>query len=198
MFGPSDIIHVFSPDRPSVGEPGKNLRPVGDWLTDPHGAHPDRSGEIVRPNPFSGQQGTTRDGKPSFIAQSMIADYRHMVFEFDSLPIDVQCQFWAGFIMQSALPLVSLVYSGNKSLHGVIRVDAPDAINWQRYRERIIALFSSDADKSYRLDPQALHPLTGTRLAGVKRQSTGRWQELLWITPEWFDPIYQAKFNGYT
>ena len=195
MFGPSDIVHVFSPDCPSVGKPGKNLRPVGEWLTDPAGAHPDLAGEIVRPNPFSGFQGTTRDGKPSYIAQTSLADFRHMVFEFDGMPLETQCQFWAGFIAQSALPLVSLVYSGNKSIHGVIRVNAPDVATWNSYRNRLITLFSSDAEKSYRLDPQALHPLTGTRLAGIKRRSTGKLQELLWVRSDWFDQTYQAKFN---
>jgi len=180
-FAPTEIIHVFRPDRPSVGERGKNLRSLGPWLTDPSGTHPDLVGEIVRPNPFTGSQGTTKDGKASYIAQDCLAAYRHMVFEFDNLALDDQCRFWAGFVRKSTLPLVSLVYSGNKSIHGIVRVDASDVGTWKSYRERILRLFASDRDKRRQLDPQALHPLTGTRLAGVCRRSTGKLQELLWV-----------------
>lgn len=84
-------------------------------------------------------------------------------------------------VKAKALPLVSLVYSGNKSIHGVIRVDAPDLPTCNHYRAKILSLYGADPDPRYRLDPQALHPLTGTRLAGVIRKSTGKAQELLWL-----------------
>jgi len=196
LFGLRDMLHVFNPDVPSVGTPGKNIKSLSDWLYGPSDAHPDRLGEIVRPNPLTGLAGTTKDGKESYIAQSCIKEHRHMVFEFDSMPLEEQCRFWGGFVRTSALPLVSLVYSGNKSIHGVVRVNAPDADTWKRYRERILRLFASDADSRHRLDPQALHPLTGTRLAGVTRSSTGKRQELLWICADWFDTAFQAKLNG--
>lgn len=180
-FSDEEILHVFRTDSPMRGQPGVNLRPLGEWLGEQNEQHPDHLGEIVRPNPFTGEQGQTNEGKPSYIAQSCLSAFRHMVFEFDHLALEDQCRFWAGFIKANALPLVSLVYSGNKSIHGVIRVDAPDLPTWNRYRTKILSLYGTDPDPRYRLDPQALHPLTGTRLAGVIRKSTGKAQELLWL-----------------
>ena len=118
-----------------------------------------------------------------------------MVFEFDAMPLPDQCRFWAGVIRQDNLPLVSLVYSGNKSIHGVIRADAPDIETWDKFRQAILELFATDSDARYRLDPQTLHPLTGTRLAGVTRVSTGKVQELLWIAPEWRDADWQRMLR---
>lgn len=180
-FSDEEILHVFRTDSPMRGQPGVNLRPLGEWLDEQNEHHPDHLGEIVRPNPFTGEQGETNVGKPSYIAQGCLSAFRHMVFEFDHLALEDQCRFWAGFIKAKALPLVSLVYSGNKSIHGVIRVDAPDLPTWNHYRAKILSLYGTDPDSRYRLDPQALHPLTGTRLAGVIRKSTGKAQELLWL-----------------
>ena len=176
LFGDGDIVNIRTDkaDR-TPATPGVNLRPLADWMRQT-GGH----GEIVRPNPFTGKQGNTADGKPSFGAKDCIAAYRHMVFEFDEMPIADQCRFWAGFIRTSKLPLVCLVYSGGKSLHGVIRVNAPDAETWARYRAQIIERYAADPDRAYRLDVQALNPLTGCRLAGVVRKDTGKVQELLY------------------
>ena len=195
-FTRTDAAHVFRPDAPSAGEPGKNIMSLRDWLLAQPSGHPVDAGEIVRPNPLTGTLGKTKNGKNSYIAQSCIAAHRHMVFEFDAMPLPDQCRFWAGVIRQDNLPLVSLVYSGNKSIHGVIRADAPDIETWDKYRQAILGLFATDPDTRYRLDPQALHPLTGTRLAGVTRASTGKVQELLWVAPDWQDSDWQRTLNA--
>ena len=60
-----------------------------------------------------------------------------------------------------------------------MRVDAPDAETWARYRAQIVERYAADPDTRYRLDVQALNPLIGTRLAGAIRKDTGKIQELL-------------------
>ena len=54
------------------------------------------------------------------------------------------------------------------------------------FRSQIVERYAADPDKAYRLDVQALNPLTGCRLAGVMRKDTGKVQELLfaceWVT----------------
>ncbi len=176
LFADGDIVNIRKDkaDR-TPATPGANLRPLADWMRQT-GGH----GEIVRPNPFTGKQGNTADGKPSFGAKNCLAAYRHMIFEFDELPLADQCRFWAGFIRCGKLPLVTLTYSGAKSIHGVIRVNAPDAETWTRYRAQIIERYAADPDKTYCLDVQALNPLTGCRLAGVIRKDTGKVQEMLY------------------
>ncbi|MBR6588434.1 MAG: hypothetical protein IKK82_13570 [Kiritimatiellae bacterium] len=189
LFADGDIVNIRTgkADR-TPATPRANLRTLADWMRQT-GGH----GEIVRPNPFTGKQGNTADGKPSFGAKDCIADYRHMVFEFDEMPLTDQCRFWAGFIRRGALPLVTLTYSGGKSIHGVIHVNASDAEKWAKYRTLIIERYAADSDRAYRLDIQALNPLTGCRLAGVRRSDTGKVQELLWACAEWHD---KAKFKG--
>ncbi len=178
LFGRGDWVHIRrdKTDNTPV-KPGTNLRPMRDWMFD---TGTRELGEIVRPNPFTGGQGVTGDGKPSFACLKTIAAFRHMVFEFDEMPLADQCRFWAGVIRRGALPLVSLTYSGGKSIHGVVRVDAHDAETWARYRAAIIERYAADPDKRYRLDAQALNALTGCRLAGAVRGDTGKVQELLY------------------
>lgn len=185
LFGLDDIVslrHNKNDNTPAT--PNINLRPMRDWLLPTS-----KVGEIVRPNPLTGKQGKTTGGKPSFGAKDCIAAFRHMIFEFDEMPIADQCRFWAGFIRNGKLPLISLTYSGGKSIHGVIRVNAPDAETWARYRAKIIERYASDTDPRFRLDTQALNPLTGCRLAGIIRHDTGKVQELLFDCGELFEPI---------
>ena len=188
LFGDGDIVSIRK-DKADMtpATPGVNLRPLADWMRQT-GGH----GEIVRPNPFTGKQGNTADGKPSFGAKDCIAQFRHMVFEFDELPLADQCRFWAGFIRCGKLPLVTLTYSGGKSVHGVVRVNAPDAETWARYRAQIIARYAADPDMACRLDVQALNPLTGCRLAGVVRKDTGRVQEMLFACERRIDAPAQT------
>lgn len=183
LFGRADWVHIRRDKTDNApAKPGMNLRPMSDWLFSTGGF-----GEIVRPNSFSGCEGKTAEGKPSFACMGTIAAFRHMVFEFDEMPLADQCRFWAGFIHNGKLPLVSLTYSGGKSIHGVVRVDAPDAETWTRYRAAIVERYAADPDKRYRLDAQALNPLTGCRLAGAVRRDTGKVQELLFDCGRWFE-----------
>ena len=189
MFGRTDLVQIRrdKTDRANA-KIGVHIRPLADWFK-----VSGDFGEIVRPNPFTGKQGTTAEGKPSFAAKGCIAALRHMVFEFDEMPIADQCRFWAGFIRNGKLPLVSLTYSGGKSIHGVVRVDAPDAETWTRYRAAIVERYAADPDRRLRLDAQALSPLTGCRLAGAVRQDTGKVQELLFVRRDWFDAKWQHE-----
>jgi len=185
LFGRADVVNIRRDKTDNApAKPGANLRPMRDWLFSTGGF-----GEIVRPNPFTGNQGMTGEGKPSFACKGTIAAFRHMVFEFDDMPLADQCRFWAGFIRNGKLPLVSLTYSGGKSVHGMVRVDAPDAETWARYRTAIVERYAADPDPQYRLDAQALNPLTGCRLAGAVRRDTGGVQELLYDCGKWFETV---------
>ena len=183
LFGRADWVHIRRDKTDNApAKPGTNLRPMRDWLF-----VTGELGEIVRPNPFTGNQGVTSEGKPSFTCKGTIAAFRFAVWEFDEMSLADQCRFWAGVIRRGVLPLVCLVLSGGKSIHGVVRVDAPDAETWTRYRAAIVERYASDPDEKHRLDVQALQPLTGCRLAGSIRKETGKVQELLFDSGKLFD-----------
>lgn len=196
LFAPTDVVRLRqTKDDHHRSNPGANMMPVADWLK--CRVHPADRAEIVRVNPLTGREGKTTDGKPSFDAETCVADFRHMVFEFDDMPLADQCRFWAGFVRNSKLAhlLVCLVLSGGKSIHGVIRANAPDAETWKSHKTEIGRLFMSDPEHHpgadgrdiypYRLDVQALMPLTGCRLAGAIRKDTRKVQELLYLCREW-------------
>lgn len=178
--GQNEIAFIFRNDPPTPGVLGRSLMRVDDWLRTACPNPPITAGELVVPNPFTGKAGETADGKRSFIAQSCLAAFPHMILEFDEMPLETQCQFWAGFIRASKLPLVCLTYSGGKSIHGCVHVGAADMQTWCAKRAQMAALFASDPEAAFRADAQAMRPRTGMRLAGVRRKSTGRVQRLVW------------------
>ncbi len=181
-----ELAYIFRKDEHGAtpGVLGKSIMRVDDWLRAGNKTPPDTAGEQIVPNPFTGKPGETVDGRQSYIAQSCLAAFPHMLMEFDELPMPEQCAFWAGLIRQGTLPLVCLVHSGGKSIHGCIRVNAPDLMTWQAMRARMLDIFAADDDPAFRVDGNAMRPRTGMRLAGAVRQSTGMRQRLLWTCPK--------------
>lgn len=183
VCAPKDILHVFRKDAPSAGVLGVNLRSAEDWVKDV--AHASAWGDLIVPNPFSGREGETSEGKKSLIAQSCLASYPYLVLEMDDMPLPMQYAFWRNFILTSKLSdsLVSVVHSGNRSLHGLLYVGCQTLLEWQAVRNSIRELFASDDEPMYRADAQAMCPRTGTRLPGIRRGDNGILQELVYLNP---------------
>ena len=187
LFAPADVLHVFRDDAPTAGKPGKNLMPCREWL-----ARMERGetmhGDLIVPNPFTGAEADTTDGRKSYIAQSCLARFPFVVAEFDAMPLRVQAAFWRGLLSTSPLaPMVAaLVYSGGKSIHGLLHVGSRAPADWQTNRDRLRRLLAADPDPAFRADDQAMRPRTGTRLPGVRRLGGGggRLQALLYLNPE--------------
>ncbi len=207
---PREYIFMRSGKASSArATPGENLRTWEGWQSAPMSRTLGGAVEVVCANPLTGRQGA----RGSYATKDCVLVYRHMVMEFDRMSLADQCRFWAGVIRRKALPLVCLVFSGNKSIHGLIRVDAANAEEYREIADRIAARYAVDANPDadpgadfskhpekhpeyYRLDVQALrNPLVCVRLAGVERKDTGKKQSLLYAAPHWFDREYQAKFN---
>lgn len=127
-----------------------------DWLASQNESslNQDGHGLYVRVNPMS-----EKDGSKA----TQVSDYRHCLLEFDDAPLELQ---WAA-IQASRLPISSVVYSGEKSLHCLVKVDAGEDHDEFRRRaglakqavERFVGI---KADKT--LDAARL-----TRLAGGVR-----------------------------
>ena len=202
-FAPGEMVHVFRDDVPTVGRPGANIRPAADWV-ELIGRGEPLPGDLLVPNPFTGERGETTAGKQSFIAQSCLAAFPFMVLEFDEMPLAKQCAFWRAFILTSRLApaLVALTFSGNRSIHGLVHVGCAALADWQAVRQRMRGLFASDPDATMRADVQAMQPRTGTRLPGVRRFDNGRRQTLLYLNPRarpgnmWREPIAEPSPTG--
>jgi hypothetical protein len=121
--------------------------------SEPHGCY-------VCINPLKGTRRVTGE----------ITKFRHALIEFDDLPRNHQWQL----IQQSKIPCTAVVDSGGKSIHALVRVDAPDL---DTYKQRVQMLMDHFA--AYGVDPQNCDPTRLSRLPGPVRGDTGEPQRLL-------------------
>lgn len=159
---------------------GRDFMPVTDWLAD--GARLATAGELVKINPFTGASDERGDGKPHLATVATVAAFAHALMEFDEMPLPDQCAFWYGAITLYRLPVAALVYSGGKSIHGVVRVDCASRTEFDKAADLARRTFATSPNPSIRLDVQSLAlPIAGARLAGCVRADTHRAQRLLYL-----------------
>lgn len=91
-----------------------------------------------------------------------ITEYRYALVESDEQDLDRQ----AAIIHQMELPLAALVYSGKKSLHAIVRVDASD---YTEYRKRVDYLYDVCKKNGLVLDQQNRNPSRLSRMPGILR-----------------------------
>ena len=69
-------------------------------------------------------------------------------------------------IKQLELPCAALVYSGGKSVHAIVKVDAPD---YAEYRKRVDYLYAACQKNGLTLDQQNRNPSRLSRMPGILR-----------------------------
>ena len=183
LWQPKDNLHIFTIERPSRGKPGSNLLWQEAWVRGYQVRTPKGDGIIA--NPFTGNP-SVNSGVESYITKDCLAGYPYALVEFDALSLGQQCAFWLGFLQKSKYRdlLASLVYSGGKSIHGLLRINALDILAQGAWRTRLHNLFASNPNKSLCADPAGFLPHQGTRLAGALRNGDGPVQELLYLRPQ--------------
>lgn len=111
------------------------------------------AGAWVRFNPL--------DGKG--VKNENVTKFRYALVESDTITIEDQDRLYR----KLELPIVVLVHSGNKSLHAIVRVDAPDA---KEYRKRVEFLYNYIEEKGeVKIDRQNINPSRLSRLPGFYR-----------------------------
>jgi hypothetical protein len=165
---PDDKVLIFSRYRSQgqcVWQRGRSLEAFrrghaeGVWfLSQPVDGH-------FHPNP--------RQGYPSRRSEESVSAWRYAVLECDCQPAAP----WLRILVQMPLPIVSIVSSGGKSLHALVRVEAANKTRWdQIIRERLLPRVVPLG-----ADPQALTAVRLTRLPGCYRGE--RLQALLYLDP---------------
>lgn len=117
---------------------------VGDWKPE--------VGAWIRFNPLDG------DG----VKNENVTRFRFALVESDTLPIAEQDIVFR----KLELPIAALVYSGSKSLHAVVRVDAE---NYEEYRKRVEFLYDFMEKNGVSIDKQNRNPSRLSRMPGVTR-----------------------------
>ena len=64
------------------------------------------------------------------------------------------------------LPIAVLVYSGGKSVHAIVKIDAP---NYDEYRRRVDFLYKVCKESGLDIDKQNRNPSRLSRMPGVMR-----------------------------
>lgn len=157
-------------------------------------------------NPLTGREGRTKDGLPSFDCAGTVAAFPFALLEFDGLPLADQCAVFAALIRKKPGRVVSIVYSGGKSLHAVMlmpecddrrmhtktRVEAlredrteADDRKWAANMEKLRSAFASSDNPAERIDlAPTMNPAIHTRLAGAYRADKSKRQTLLYLDAE--------------
>ncbi len=112
----------------------------------------ERAGAWIRFNPLDGN-GVKNDN---------VTDYRYALVESDSIPIERQ----NAIIRQLELPVACLVYSGGKSIHAIVKIEAGDL---SEYKKRVEYLYNICRKNGLEVDTQNKNPSRLSRMPGVKR-----------------------------
>lgn len=91
-----------------------------------------------------------------------ITAYRYALVECDNMELGKQ----QAIIKQLELPCAALVYSGGKSVHAIVKVDAPD---YAEYRKRVDYLYAACQKNGLTIDQQNRNPSRLSRMPGILR-----------------------------
>jgi RecA-family ATPase len=122
---------------------------------------------------------------------SSVADWRHVLVEFDNIPKAQQYQIFT----QSGLPITALIDSGGKSIHAWVKVDASSAEEHEARAKIIYDYFAA-----YKPDPNNKNESRYSRLPGVKR--AGVMQQLVALNVgantwgDWFERMTDREMVG--
>ena len=110
------------------------------------------AGAWIRFNPLDGRG----------IKNENVTEYRYALVESDSTDIERQ----NAIIRELELPVACLVFSGNKSIHAIVRIDAVD---YDEYRKRVDYLYNVCHKNGLEIDKQNRNPSRLSRMPGVMR-----------------------------
>ena len=110
------------------------------------------AGAWIRFNPLDG----------TGVQNTNVTDLRFALIESDSLELERQ----KALMEELKLPIAVMVYSGAKSIHSIVRVDA---VNIQDYREKVDYLYRICEKNGLLIDKQNKNPSRMSRMPGVER-----------------------------
>ncbi|MCE0483602.1 MAG: hypothetical protein LV479_05125, partial [Methylacidiphilales bacterium] len=165
LFHGDDLVNVCP-------EHGVGITKTRDqWMAHvcDNGAPSGTIGCMFRPNPISGMPTGDKGGW----TDADITAHRFAVVESDLLPLDLQLSLLA----RLPLPISAIIFSGGKSYHALVRVDAPEALAYRRDVGRMLALL-----RPLGFDQATGNPSRMSRLPGAMR-GEGQ-QRLIYLNPD--------------
>ena len=138
-----------------------------------------KAGAWIRFNPLDGNG----------IRNDNVTDFRFALVESDSLPLPRQ----NAIMRELELPIAAMVYSGGKSIHAIVKIEAGD---YAEYKKRVEYLYKVCDKNGLKVDTQNKNPSRLSRMPGVVRNGhkqflmgtnigKGSWEE--W--KEWIESV---------
>ena len=116
------------------------------------GDYDHEAGAWIRFNPMDGQGAGNKN----------VTDYRYALVESDSMELSEQVEL----IKRMQLPVAVLMYSGGKSVHAIVKIEARSAVE---YSQRVKQLYKVCADNGMIIDTQNKNPARLSRMPGCER-----------------------------
>lgn len=115
-------------------------------------SYEEEAGAWVRINPLDGQGGSDRN----------VTDYRYTLIESDEMALERQMA-----LMKSLeLPIAAMTYSGGKSIHAIVHVDAD---TYKEYQQRVDQIQKICMQNGLKVDQKNKNPSRFSRMPGVLR-----------------------------
>jgi hypothetical protein len=204
LFEPHEIITyttTYKADQSGIHPAGKGVytRRVCDVIADVQAngvksLKTDKdAGAWIRLNPFDGEG----------VADANVTEYRHCLVESDKIPTDQQIEI----VNKLKIPCAAIVYSGKKSMHAIVRIDA--GTDKKLYDSRVKLLYETMDKAGLKIDRQNKNPSRLSRMPGVTRgdaiqtlvavntgaQSWTQWESMQSETPQGLPNACQTPFG---
>lgn len=116
------------------------------------GDYKPEAGAWIRFNPLDGK-GVKNDN---------VVDFRYALVESDNMDLEKQ----NAILRELELPIAALVFSGKRSIHAIVKVDAS---NYEEYRSRVDYLYNVCKKNGLNIDKQNRNPSRLSRMPGIER-----------------------------
>ena len=166
LFEPEEyvgyVVNTFAlPDgkqSPTMGNYSRTVQQIIDGingttqLENVFGSFNKEMGAWIRFNPIDGK-GVKNDNVTAF---------RYMLLESDNMSLGKQ----KAILEQLELPIAAMVFSGAKSIHAIVKVDA---YSYEEYRKRVDFIYSIAQKNGFKPDKKNRNPSRLSRMPGVMR-----------------------------
>ena len=166
LFEPEEyvgyVVNTFAlPDgkqSPTMGNYSRTVQQILDGingttqLENVFGTFNKEMGAWIRFNPIDGK-GVKNDNVTAF---------RYMLLESDNISLGKQ----KAILEQLELPIAAMVFSGGKSIHAIVKVDA---YSYEEYRKRVDFIYSIAQKNGFKPDKKNRNPSRLSRMPGVMR-----------------------------
>lgn len=140
-------------DPARLRDPRTTITPEGAWFL----AQPVDGKWHLNPDSIDRHTGLPKYSRRS---RHSVTAWRYLVLESDDAPTHL----WLNLLVQLHLPIAALYTSGGRSIHALVRIDAPSKAHFDDARDSLMPLLSTLG-----ADPAAMTAVRLTRLPGAYR-----------------------------